>query len=90
LLTFSQDDTLIVTKSGKKFPTSKSDWEWAGPKIKSTLLNLIQHGFKIVIFTNQAGVAKTPAKAKELQEKMKDIASALGYPVQGKILFVVI
>lgn len=40
-------------------------------------------GYKIVIFTNQAGIAKHPEKKKAIEGKIIDIANDLGCPLQG-------
>jgi bifunctional polynucleotide phosphatase/kinase len=47
------DYTIIKTKSGKKFPQNKDDWELLfGEITKSKLVQLDKQGFSIVIFTN--------------------------------------
>ena len=51
------DWTLIRTKGGQTFPKNKDDWELLfDDLIKNKLESLNKDGFRIVIFTNQAGV----------------------------------
>jgi bifunctional polynucleotide phosphatase/kinase len=49
---FDMDYTIIKTKSGKKFPQNKDDWELLYDNTKAKLTQLSQDGFTIVIFTN--------------------------------------
>jgi bifunctional polynucleotide phosphatase/kinase len=53
VIMFDLDSTLIKTKSGKKFPTNASDWQYLNPKVKPRLLELLKSGFYIIIITNQ-------------------------------------
>lgn len=40
----NQDGTLIKTKSGKKFPTGKTDWQWLFPVVPGKLKKLHSEG----------------------------------------------
>ena len=52
------DGTLITTSSGRVFPTDNNDWKIIFPEVPGKLKALIADGYKIVLFTNQAGVSK--------------------------------
>lgn len=80
---FDMDGCLITPKSGKRFPTGASDWKFLNSKISTKLKSLHEDGFKIVVFTNQAGIEKKKATEKEIQTKMADIMSSLGVPFQA-------
>jgi len=50
---FDLDGTIIIPKSGRKFPIDENDWKIIDNKIINTIHNL--SGYNIVIFTNQLG-----------------------------------
>jgi bifunctional polynucleotide phosphatase/kinase len=82
---FDMDGTLITTKSGKVHPESRVDWKWLSPLVKPTLRQYHNDGYKLVIFTNQAGIIKHPEKKKAIEGKIIDLATELGCPVQAFI-----
>lgn len=55
IASFDLDSTLIVPKSGKKFPKTETDWKWKYPAWPSILKTLSNKGMKLVVFTNQSG-----------------------------------
>lgn len=80
---FDMDGTLVTTKSGAKFPKGPSDWKFLSNKVPSKLKTLHSEGFKIVVFTNQAGIEKQKQKSKDIESKMLDIMNNLGFPIQA-------
>lgn len=60
------DYTIIKTKSGKKFPQNKDDWEFLLDSTKAKLIQLSKEGFTIVIFTNQGGVSSGKTRVSDL------------------------
>jgi bifunctional polynucleotide phosphatase/kinase len=73
IIGFDLDSTIIKTKSGKKFPTNRNDWDWLYPQVPEVLKKMSLDGYKLVIFTNQAGIQKGKQKASDVQGKITDI-----------------
>lgn len=55
LACFDLDDTLIITKSGKRFPINENDWKFKYNNVKEKLRRLSEN-YTVMIFTNQAGI----------------------------------
>ncbi|BFZ15733.1 hypothetical protein BsWGS_18772 [Bradybaena similaris] len=79
---FDLDGTIIVTKSGKAFPENADDWKICMPEIFNKLKDLQRDKFKIVIFTNQLGVARNKTKIEDLMKKINNVVAKLQVPVQ--------
>jgi bifunctional polynucleotide phosphatase/kinase len=56
IASFDMDDTIITRKSGAKFPKDANDWLILNDKVSPKIKELYDDGYKIVIFTNQAGI----------------------------------
>nr|CAX11689.1 polynucleotide kinase-3'-phosphatase [Nilaparvata lugens] len=82
IASYDMDGTIILTKSGKVFPVDKNDWKLFSPAVKSQLKKLHDDNFKIVIFTNQAGISRGKTKVDDFKYKVEKITSALDVPVQ--------
>lgn len=67
---FDMDSTLISTKSGKTFPTSKDDWVFWSPEVVPKLKEMELSGYKIVIITNQNGVSTGKTNLQDIQFKI--------------------
>jgi bifunctional polynucleotide phosphatase/kinase len=74
---FDLDHTLIKPKSGNKFPKDYNDWVLLD-NVKKKLNDLYQKGYKIAVFTNQAGSSFEPS---EFAKKVKAIATLLDVPL---------
>ena len=79
---FDMDGTLITTQRGKGFPTGPSDWKFLSGKIISKLKSVHDDGYKIVLFTNQAGIEKKKVKKSDIQTKLLAIMKKLAVPFQ--------
>ncbi|XP_066299427.1 bifunctional polynucleotide phosphatase/kinase-like [Branchiostoma lanceolatum] len=80
---FDMDSTVITTKSGRTFPTGPADWKFLfNQKSTDRLRELHKAGSKVVLFTNQGGIEKGRQDVKGLLQKIEDVISALGIPVQ--------
>ncbi|RZF35075.1 hypothetical protein LSTR_LSTR009667 [Laodelphax striatellus] len=82
IASYDMDGTIILTKSGKVFPVDKDDWRLFSPVVKTELRKLHESGFKIVIFTNQAGISRGKTKVPDFKFKVEKIANTLEVPVQ--------
>ena len=83
---FDMDDTLIATKSGRTFAASRVDWRFWSDKVKPKLVAAHAAGYKLAIFTNQAGIAgKVHDKTKEAMicGKIEDVIAEVGVPMQA-------
>ncbi|KAL8622446.1 hypothetical protein ACOMHN_034111 [Nucella lapillus] len=79
---FDIDFTVIKTASGRKFATGSNDWEWWEECVPEKLQKLDQDGYRVVFFTNQAGIEKDKVKPKTVKDKFEAIIKELGIPVQ--------
>ena len=79
---FDIDFTVIKTKSGRRFATGPTDWEFLYDCVPAKLRAIHAEGMNIVFFTNQAGIEKGNVKVASLQQKIDAIIDDLGVPVQ--------
>lgn len=79
---FDLDGTLIITKSGARFPKGAEDWRFAFPEVPKKLRAFNTDKYKIVIFTNQAGIGLGKLKINEFKPKIEKIICELDIPVQ--------
>eukprot|EP01101_Sappina_pedata_P004778 TRINITY_DN206_c0_g1_i1.p1 TRINITY_DN206_c0_g1~~TRINITY_DN206_c0_g1_i1.p1 ORF type:complete len:433 (-),score=177.45 TRINITY_DN206_c0_g1_i1:147-1328(-) len=85
IASFDMDSTLVEPKSGKKFPVGKTDWRWWRPEVPTKLKALHADGYKIVIFTNQAGIEKNKTKKGDIMGKISMLSEELSIPLQAYI-----
>uniref|UniRef100_A0A182QB07 PNK FHA domain-containing protein n=1 Tax=Anopheles farauti TaxID=69004 RepID=A0A182QB07_9DIPT len=79
---YDMDGTLIKTKSGNVFPKSIDDWQIAFSEVPNKLKTLHRNGFKLVIFTNQAGIGKGKVRIEDFRQKIESLVRKLGVPMQ--------
>jgi bifunctional polynucleotide phosphatase/kinase len=82
---FDLDGTLIVPKNQTKYPSGPTDWKWLFPGVKTKLQQLHADGWKVVIFSNQAGIEKGRERLDHVTGKIIDISQELGFPLQAFI-----
>ncbi|XP_042223215.1 uncharacterized protein F21D5.5-like [Homarus americanus] len=74
---YDMDGTLIVTKSGNVFAKDYNDWKIIYSEVPGKLKKLHQDGYKIIIFTNQAGIAAGKHSVAGVQRKISSIIERL-------------
>uniref|UniRef100_A0A182JRT7 FHA_2 domain-containing protein n=1 Tax=Anopheles christyi TaxID=43041 RepID=A0A182JRT7_9DIPT len=79
---YDMDGTLIKTKSGNVFPKSIDDWQIAFAEVPAKLKSLHRNGYKLVIFTNQAGIGKGKVRIEDFRQKIESLVRKLGVPMQ--------
>ncbi|XP_076440762.1 uncharacterized protein F21D5.5-like [Babylonia areolata] len=79
---FDIDFTVIKTASGRKFAIGSNDWEWWEECVPGQLQKLHKDGYRVVFFTNQAGIEKDKVKPQTVKDKIEAIIKELGIPVQ--------
>lgn len=79
---YDMDGTLITTKSGKVFPVNRDDWKPAFGTIRKILQEKHENNYKIVIFTNQAGISSGKTKISDIQTKIQKIVEHFDIPMQ--------
>lgn len=55
------------------------------PSVPTKLKQLHADGYKIVIFTNQGGIATGTVKAADIQHKIEMVIKVVGIPIQALI-----
>lgn len=79
---YDVDGTIITTKSGRVFPKDCDDWQLAFNEVPGVIKEIVTQGFKVVFFTNQAGVSNGKVQIRDLKRKLENIVSKLNVPVQ--------
>jgi bifunctional polynucleotide phosphatase/kinase len=85
---FDMDLTIIDNKSRgttRKFPKGRHDWVWLHDNVPKVLKDLYTQGYKIVIFTNQAGIARGNTKQEDIMGKISDLIAEVGIPIQAYV-----
>ncbi|KAK9506128.1 hypothetical protein O3M35_008119 [Rhynocoris fuscipes] len=81
IASFDLDGTLISTKSGKVFPTSETDWKLWHPSIIEHLKKLVDDGYSLIMFTNQAQLeVLSQYRINLFKNKIESIVNALDVP----------
>lgn len=70
---FDLDGTIIKTKSGKKFPVDKNDFQLLFPNVLEKINEYKQKNYKIVIFSNQLGVKKGKINLSDILFKINKV-----------------
>lgn len=78
---FDLDGTIITTLSGARFPKNTNDWKILYNDARK-IENLYASGYKIVIFTNQAGIGRGRIKISEFMEKIGKVVKMYKVPIQ--------
>ncbi|GAA6011052.1 hypothetical protein JCM11491_005920 [Sporobolomyces phaffii] len=78
---FDIDGTVIVTKSGARFPKDEHDWKlWSPSEVKDKIRAAHADGFSIVLISNQAG---PPGQQKHFRNKLPLLSRHLKVPLHA-------
>jgi DNA 3'-phosphatase len=80
VLFLDMDHNLIQPKDGKRFPDDPTDWEFILPT-KEKVLELHEQGYKVVVVSNQGGIAFGEEAHEGLKLKFEAIKAAMGIPM---------
>jgi bifunctional polynucleotide phosphatase/kinase len=78
---FDLDGCIIQTKSGAAHPKQPDDWKFLSARVVPKLKDAYAGGAALVVFTNQAGVARGLLDEPFLHARIEAIADAIGVPV---------
>lgn len=80
---FDMDGTLILTKSGDRFPKDKEDWKLSFKNVSEKLKELYLRGYRIVIFSNQFRLSQEKKLISEYKEKVAAVIKKIGVPIKA-------
>ncbi|CAF1149614.1 unnamed protein product [Rotaria magnacalcarata] len=78
---FDMDSTLINVKSGAKFAKNHADWVWWHQTVPKKLAELHKEGYRLIIFTNQAGIEKQHTKLDDIKRKCEKLIEEISAPM---------
>ncbi|CAF1018770.1 unnamed protein product [Adineta ricciae] len=78
---FDMDSTLINVKSGAKFARNHEDWVWWHETVPKKLAELHSNGYRLIIFTNQAGIEKLHTKLDDIKRKCEKLIEEVNAPI---------
>lgn len=80
IASFDLDNTIIQTASGKRFPSTPTDWKFM-TRVIDKLKSFVTEGFRIVIFSNQLGITKGKVSKEDFKQKIESVAKRLQIPL---------
>jgi bifunctional polynucleotide phosphatase/kinase len=78
---FDLDSTIIIPKSGKRFPTSYTDWKFMYDNTIKILCKLHCDGYCVVIISNQSGIDTNRVKSNEWISKLNAICEKINIDI---------
>lgn len=70
------DGTIIVTKSGATFPTSKDDWQF-NPGIMEKIDSYVEKGYYVMVVTNQGGIEAGHVVLNDFRQKIRQVTNEI-------------
>ena len=61
--------------------TGSKDWEWWDDSVPDKLKDLDKNNYRVVFFTNQAGIEKMKVSEEEIKIKIEHMIKELGIPI---------
>lgn len=78
---FDLDGTLILVKSGAKYPQDHNDWKWIDNNVPTILKKFYNKDYCLIIITNQGGL-KNDVKLNSWKKKINNISSEINLPLK--------
>lgn len=75
---FDMDDNLIRVKSGAKFAKDANDWVLWHDCVPKKIQEAKEQGFRVVIISNQGGIAKGTTKIDAIKTKIQNFSKFFG------------
>lgn len=72
------DSTVVVTNSGKTFPTNPNDWKF-NKDILDYIAEAVKKGFSVVFVSNQAGVINGYLRPSDVMARLNNILMNIKY-----------
>ncbi len=82
LIGFDCDGSLVTTKSGATFRKDAADWKWLPGRFEK-IRELIEQGKRVVVITNQGGVAYGFMRAEDILHELQKMCRSVGIPIGG-------
>lgn len=79
---YDLDGTIIGTTTNSVFPKHKDDWKILYPEILTKLKDLHDRNYRIVFFTNQAGISTRKTNTADFKKKIENIIKKIQLPIQ--------
>ena len=76
IASFDLDNTVIQTASGKKFPSTPTDWKFM-TRVVEKLNIFVTEGYRVVILSNQLGISKGKVSKEHFKQKIESVAKKL-------------
>src|SRR6266567_3016485 len=80
LIGFDCDGSLVSTKSGATFRKDAADWKWLPGRVEK-IRDLIRQGKRVVVITNQGGVAYGFMQQEDILAELQKMCRSVGIPV---------
>ena len=79
---FDWDSTIVTPISPHlKFSPNVDHWRWFNDNVPTKLRALHEQGYQIVVFSNQAGIRDSMARAKNVTSRIDHFIAQLGIPI---------
>jgi D-glycero-D-manno-heptose 1,7-bisphosphate phosphatase len=82
LIALDADGSIVTTKSGATFRKDAADWKWLPGRIEK-IRDLLAQGKRVVVITNQGGVAYGFMKQEDILAELQRMCREVGIPAGG-------
>lgn len=86
LYIFDRDGSLVLPRSGKKFPENANDWAWIPGRLETVQALVVDQGKKTAYATNQGGIAFGYMREDEMLQELLRFGNEGGFDA-GRVCF---